>query len=139
MLADTLKMLDTARVLDVNGNKYTGAAVYDIAGYTLSKPTDSAVIMRFVVPRAMTIKQLFDGAVATSDVAPTGNAVYSIQRNGIDIGQISYAAGATVGSFTDLEGADHVFNAGDVLTIVAPVTADTTHDGLAFTLIAELN
>ena len=115
MLMDSIKMVTGAGVYESDGTtKYVGAAVYDIAGSTLSQPTDGAVLMRFEVIRDFTVPSAFIGSVAESTVAPTGSPVYTIQRNGANIGTITYTGNN--GAFADdTELTAHAFISGDRL------------------------
>jgi len=104
---------------------------YDIAGSTLTIPTDGAVIMRFSVNRAFTLPVSLVGSNAESVTAPTAAASYSIQRNGVEVGTIDFASGVNDATFTFASAEAFVID--DLLTVVAPATADSTHDGLAWT------
>lgn len=134
MLVDSLQFVaDVAAVpaADMNTN------AYDIAGSTLQQPTDGATLMRFVVTRPFSIPANFAGSQANSSVATTGSTVYEIERNGAQIGQITFGAAATDGTFADAtEIGVHAFVADDIITVVAPATADANHDDIAWTLAA---
>lgn len=136
MLVDSLQFIND--VASVPGASMSSNS-YDVAGSTLQQPTNSAVLMRFVVTRPFTIPANYTGSQANSTVATTGATVYDIQRNGAQIGTITFGAAATDGTFADAtEIGAHAFVADDILTIVAPVTADATHDEIAWTLAAIL-
>ena len=137
MLVDTLKFLDSAEVVKSDGStKYVGAALYDIAASTLSKPTDDAVLMRFSVARSFKLPAGLTGSKAESLVAPTGAVSYSIKKNGSSVGTIDFASATNDATFTF--SSEETFAIGDILTIQAPATADSTHDEIAFTLAATL-
>ena len=137
MLHDTPKYLNSAGpALKVDGSKYVGSAIYDIAGSTLSKPTDGAVLMRFSVNRAFNLPAGLTDSKAESVIAPTGQAVYTIKKNGISIGSIDFAASNNNATFTFTS--QQSFVVGDLLTIEAPATADATHDEISWTLSADL-
>lgn len=104
---------------------------YDIAGSTLSKPTDAAVLMRFSVNRPFRLPAGLTGSNAESTVAPTAAKSYPIKKNGASIGSIDFALGANDATFTFAANVDFVVD--DYLTVEAPATADATHDGLAWT------
>lgn len=137
MLMDTIKMVNTAKVVKSDGvTKYVGAALYDIAGSTAVKPTNAAILMRFVAVRAFTIEQNFTGSTASCTYGSTAGINYAIQRNGALIGNLYWPANTAAGTFNATEVSTHSFNIGDVLTVVTPVTADSVHDELAFTFSA---
>ena len=136
MLVDSLQFIsDVASVAGAN----MSSNAYDVAGSTLQQPTDGAVLMRFVVTRAFTIPANYAGSQANSSVATTAATVYEIERNGSQIGQITFAMSATDGTFADAtEIGAHAFAVDDILTVVAPGTADATHDEIAWTFAAIL-
>lgn len=68
---------------------------------------------------------------AKAGVTATATAVYSIQKNGVEFGTLSFGAGITNGVF---DGTATSFVAGDVLSIVAPSPRDATLAQVALTL-----
>lgn len=68
---------------------------------------------------------------AYAGVPATAPAVYSIRKNGVEFGTLSFAAGATTGVFS---GTATDFAAGDRLTIVAPDPRDASLAQIAITL-----
>ena len=68
---------------------------------------------------------------AKAGVTATATAVYSIQKNGVQFGTLSFGAGVTNGVF---DGTATSFVAGDVLSIVAPSPRDATLAQVAITL-----
>jgi hypothetical protein len=65
--------------------------------------------------------------------AAMGTAIFRIKKNGADIGTMVFAASATAATFSMSSAT--VFNAGDLLTIVAPATPDATLANLAWTIM----
>jgi hypothetical protein len=106
-------------------------ASYDISGSTLSIPTNDVVLTRFVANRAFRLPILMAGSVGASGIAPTAAVSYLVKKNGSTVGTVDFALGANIATFTMATATD--FASGDVLTVVAPATADTTHDELAWT------
>jgi len=132
---DTPKYLTTAgEALDTAGNKYVGSALYDIAGSTVSQPTDGAVLMRFSVNRPFSLPSGLTGSFAESVVAPTGSPSYSIKKNGTAIGSIDFTGNVAAFTFSTTTS----FVQGDILTVEAPAIADATHDELSWTFAATL-
>ncbi len=109
---------------------------YDIAGSILSKPAASAVVMRFVAVRAFTLPAGLTGSLSKSATAATASTVFSLQKNGAQFGTMTYAAAGTTGTFA--AAAQTSFAIGDILTVVAPASADATFNDCEFTLIASL-
>ena len=114
-----------------------GTTAWDIAGFTLTLPTNAAVLQRFLVARAFSLPINLTGSRGRHEVTPTGATVnYPIKKNGASIGTIDYTNASNVATFTFAAGVSFV--AGDVLTIEAPATADATHDGLSWNLVGVL-
>lgn len=111
-------------------------AAYDIAGQVTGAPAASAVVTRYKAPRAFTIKAAAPGSTGISDVAATGTATFSLQKNGSQFGTMSWSAAGTVPAFA--VASDAVFAAGDILTVVAPGSPDATLADIAFTLVGVL-
>lgn len=105
------------------------STIYDISGSTLSQPTNAAVLQRFVAVRSYNLPASLTGSYAVSSTSATGSPQYPIKKNGVSIGTINYTG--TTGSFTFSSSV--TFDAGDILTVEAPSTADATHNGLAWT------
>jgi len=112
------------------------AIPYDIAGSVIGKATASALILTFKLPRACTLDANFSGSTAYAAEAATESSVFSINKNGSQIGTITYAAASDTATFSTQAAIS--LTAGDVLSIVAPATPDATLSGVAFTLAATL-
>jgi len=69
----------------------------------------------------------FTNSIFKLDTATTGAVSFDVQKNGVSIGTIDFAAAATSATFT---GGNADFLEGDVLAIVAPNPADGTAAGL---------
>lgn len=105
---------------------------YDIAGATIALPADGAELMRFIATRAFRLPSSLTGTRAESTVAPTAQTSYIIKKNGgASSGTIDFAIATNIATFTFASNVD--FAAGDVLTVEAPATADTTHDEICWT------
>jgi len=107
--------------------------VWWLAGnYINAKPPNSALIMRIITGHYMVLQASAPGSHAGCETAPTAQATLTIKRNGSSIGTITISAGATTGSFT--VAADRRFYAGDVLSVEAPASQDTTLQDISVTL-----
>jgi hypothetical protein len=114
---------------------------YDVAGAVFGKPAASAVVMRFVAVRSFVIPSFMTGTRATSSVNSTGTAAFNVLKNGAAIATITFAVanGSTGVLNTSASGnAAVTFNAGDILTVTAPSTADATLADIQFTFLANL-
>lgn len=134
MLMDTITFLDSAEpTVDESGNT-AGGSIYDIAGSTLSKPTDGAVLMRFSVTRAFIFRVNMAESIAESTTPPTGSPIYLLKKNGAQFATLTFTG--NVGTFA--LAAQESFVPGDILTLEAPATADATHDSIAWTLAGRI-
>jgi hypothetical protein len=139
MLMDTIRVLDSASEIKKQDgtSKWLGASLYDLAGSTLTKPTDGATLTRFSVSRAFKLPAGLVGSYAESTVAPTSSVTYTIHNNGSTaLGTINFAAGQNIATFT--MATEQSLVVGDILTVEAPATADATHDNIAWTFAGKL-
>ena len=79
---------------------------------------------------SVTFPEDLAGSVAVARVAATGEAVFSLRKNGAEFATITFD-GADSGVFA---GSGVVFVAGDIMTIVAPDPRDDTLAGLLFNI-----
>jgi hypothetical protein len=109
------------------------APAYDVTLWQAGKPDADQVMLKVRLPRAVAFAANFAGSTtADADVAATGSTVFSIQKNGTEVGTATYAASGTTATFASLGAVS--FSAGDVLTVVAPTTQDATLEGIAICL-----
>ena len=116
----------------------TGAGInlpaYPVRG-SQTGPTPASLEMgRFVVGATVMFPAAFSGSVGVAAVAATATANYAIEKNGVQVGTMSFAAGATVATFTSVASTDLLCAAGDVLALIAPASPDATLADLAWTL-----
>jgi len=104
-----------------------------VSGSYNGSPTSSLVLQSYVFAAPATVPVEFSGSRGTAGTAATATSVFAIQKNGADIGTMSFAASATTATFT-LSSAT-VFNPGDTFTIIAPATPDATLTNLAWTIM----
>jgi hypothetical protein len=95
------------------------------------RPTANLVMQRFVFANPVTFPAGLSGSRGTAGVAATANAIFTVQKNGAAVGMMTFAAAATSATFT--MAAATIFDAGDVLTLVAPAAPDATLADLAWT------
>lgn len=105
---------------------------YDLNVFLPIPVLANAVAFDFVVPRAMRIVAGATGSLAEAGSAPTAAIqTYSIRKNGVEVGTITYAIGSTTGVFT--LASEVTFAAGDNLTVV-PTTVDDDFTTATFTI-----
>ncbi len=75
---------------------------------------------------------------ANASTGATNTAVYSIRKNGVQFGTVTFAGGGQAGpqAGTFAAPADTTFAAGDILTMGAPTPRDPTLSTVGITLTA---
>lgn len=138
MLMDTIRMLDSSSEIKKQDGvtKWLGAALYDLAGSTLTIPINNAIIFRFIVNRPFKLPIGLVNSYSECTIAPTGNVTYSIMINNIIVGTINYALGTYIATFTFP--VEKQLVTGDILTIIAPSTVDATHNDFGWTFAGSL-
>lgn len=111
-----------------------GLPTFDVAAFYPGVPTSSAIVTRIPVSRAISFPANFSGSYGVGSVAATGSTVFDIQKNGVSIGDATFAASATTATFTTSGGSAQTLAAGDVLAIVSPASPDATLADLGFVL-----
>ena len=99
-------------------------------------PTAGLVLQRYVFAAVVTFPAGLDGSQGTADTAPTNAAIFAIQRNGANVGSMMFAPLAKTATFA--MPAATTFNAGDVMTLIAPTTPDPTLANLAWTFMGTM-
>jgi hypothetical protein len=110
-----------------------GANSYDVAISKNGKPNASEVLLRLKFTRSVQFSDDFSGSYAFSEVAANASSVFSIKKNGAEVGTITFAASGTTGTFAT-SGGSVSFAAGDILKIVAPGSQDSTLADIGITL-----
>jgi len=129
-------LLGGGQIGDVTLSLDKSAIPYDIAGSILSKPTASAIVMRFVSVRAFTLPTNFAGSRAVASTVPTGTTVFVVRKNGTQVGTLTFSANNEPGVFAST--APVTYEPGAVMAIVAPATPDATLNNVQFTFVGTL-
>jgi hypothetical protein len=117
-----------------DGSNFTNRLPIDpLATFLNGKPTASQVLMRYVAVRAFTLPQNLTGSQAKCSATAAATATFTLKKNGSSIGTFAFAAAASSATFTFA--ADVSFAAGDILTIEAPSSQDSTLADLAIALL----
>lgn len=114
-----------------------GGDVYDIAIWDNNRPASGEILYEFTFTRSVVFGAGLTTSRAKARVAATAEAVFSLQKNGVEFGTMTFAIGATTATFA--AASDTTFDAGDVLTVVAPNPRDDTLSGVHGTLAGTRN
>ncbi len=110
----------------------TSSSPYDIGCNVAGIPAANAVLLRYPMPRAVGFPVGMTNSRAIANTAATASTTFSLKKNGTLFGTFVFAAAASSATFTAV--AAMSFSPGDVLTVVAPATADTTLADIALVL-----
>lgn len=130
-----LKFSDGTTMTTAASSSSSGLPI-DIAGSCIGKPIAAVAIMRFVANRAFTMPAGLTGSIATASVTATAASAFSLQKNGTQIGSVTYGAGATTGTLSMASA--QTFAPGDLITLIAPSAIDATLADFQFTLAGTL-
>lgn len=117
----------TAPVMNIVNGEFTWPL------WVPSKPTSSQVVGALDSPWNGSIATNFANCYANADVAATASTVFSITQNGTQIGTITFAASATVGTFS--AGGPFNINKTDVIKVIAPASQDATLSGVRISIV----
>lgn len=106
---------------------------FDVHAFYPGIPGASAKVLRIPVARAVAFPDDFAGSYGMASVAATASAAFEVQKNGVSIGTITFAAAATTATFAT-SGASVSLVAGDILSIIAPASPDATLSDPGFAL-----
>jgi hypothetical protein len=107
----------------------------DVCVFWSGSPTSNQVILRKTFARNTHFWSGWGGSQVSSGVAATASTVFSIKKNGSEVGTITFGAGNDWGTAATTGNAEVTFDAGDVMTIVSPASPDGTLADIEFTLM----
>ena len=105
---------------------------YDLACFTPGKPTASMTLITVPMVRDVSFPAGFTDSKAHAGVDCTSSAYFDILLNDSSVGTLTFSPGTAVGSFSG--SSTTVLVAGDVLSVVAPVSPDDTLSDISFVL-----
>ena len=105
---------------------------YKVGFFFTSTPASSETLLMHVCAAAFSLSINFAGSQGYVGTNPTSSATLTVKKNGSSIGTIGIS---TSGVVTFSAGSATSFAAGDLISVVAPSTADATLANCAFTLL----
>lgn len=106
--------------------------VYDVASTYPGLLGAGDVVLRYPFPRKVEFPTGLTDSRAVAGIAPTGTATFSLRRNNVQVGTLTFSGGSTTGSFS--MAGPTLFSPGQVLTVVAPNPANSTLADVGFCL-----
>ena len=92
------------------------------------------MVFAFLANEALSFPASMTGSVIKAKTAATAQADFDLQKNGVSVGTVRFAAAGTVASYVSIAG--FTMASGDHLELVAPGSPDATLADLFFTLEA---
>lgn len=110
-----------------------GGLSYNVSFFLPDLMPANAEVIRYPMVDAVSFNDNFLTSKASAGTNPTVQSAFTVKRNGTTIGTIT---AETDGTFTFVTSGTttETFNAGDILTIISPVTQDVTLADVAITL-----
>lgn len=105
---------------------------FDMAFFVAGTPdVPSRLLGAFPVTREVFVESTATSHVAVAEVGPAAETIYIVKKNATNVGTVTFAAAATIG--TVAFSADVSLVAGDVFKLVAPAAPDATIENMAVT------
>jgi hypothetical protein len=120
----TGKKGQVARIADAETTLEYFDSAYDVGGAYNGAPTSSLVLMRLPFVRTVVFPQDMAISKMIAAIAADAETVFSIQIDDVEFATATFAISGTVATFACAS--DQEFVAGEVLTVVAPGSADAT-------------
>jgi hypothetical protein len=105
---------------------------YDVGAQLSGAPTASLVMLRYKFPRTVVFPAGLTDSQGVAATAATAQTDLDIKKNGASVGTMRFAAAGTSASF--IQASQQTYNAGDILTVVAPASPDATLANVSFVL-----
>jgi hypothetical protein len=128
-----LQGLDSLPVYTYNVRGTGQASSIIVSGSFSGRPTANLVLQSYVFAAPATVPAGLSGSRGTAATAATASTTFNIQKNGANVGTMVFAPSAAAATFT--MNSAILFNAGDVLSLVAPSAPDATVANLAWTIM----
>ena len=116
-----------------NGEPFSGSSgPVQVGCFLPGVGTNSQVCLYLAMAFAVTFPAGAADSEAVAKTAATGSTTFTLSKNGTQFATIVFSADGTTGAFTQAADAD--FEAGDILEIDGPATADATLANIGISL-----
>ena len=106
---------------------------HEVSDWVTGTLGSSLVMLRYVFTRDVIFPATMVGSRGDAGVAANAQTDVDLQKDGVSFGTMRWAASGTVASF--IAASATTFNAGNVLDVIAPGSADANLADVSFTLI----
>ena len=107
-------------------------ATYGIVLFYPDKPAASELMLLHVLAQSIDFTDGLPGSQALAGTAATAETVFSLQREGVEVGACTFAAAGTVGTYA--AASEFTIGPGETFSIVGPATPDATLADITFTI-----
>ena len=107
---------------------------YDVVAFYENSPVDGQVLSAIKMTRPVTFSEDFAGSQGFAETQATANTVFSVEKNGTEVGTITFLATTTTPVFATTSSGDLTYTTADILKIVSPTPADAGLSGISLTL-----
>ena len=108
---------------------------YDIAGWSAGVVNAGEVLLKVVVPRAVTIPANMAGSFAACVYAPATTTTFELSKNGVVFSTLEFLTGDVHGTFSSCP--EQTWLAGDVFSLTA-VNSDVNMSGVATSIVGNI-
>lgn len=129
-IKNTATSADWSDAIPIRGER--GGDRWEIGNWDSDRPASGEELLSWIATTTVTLPAGLPASQAKARVASTGTAIYSIRKNDVQVGTITFTASAS-GVFA--MASQQTFNQGDRLSIVAPNPRDATLSGVVTTLV----
>jgi hypothetical protein len=111
---------------------------YDVGGTYSGMPPSGECLLRYPMPRRVSFLTDLEGSQGVVAVPAADDMVtFDVKKNYTKFAEMQFGTGEYTAWFSGEDGVTIVFNAGDVLSLHAPPTADSALSGVGFSIIGE--
>jgi len=107
---------------------------YDVVAFYENSPVDGQILSAIKMTRPVTFSEDFAGSQGFAETQATANTVFSVEKNGTEVGTITFLATTTTPVFATTSSGDLNYTIGDIFKIVSPTPADVGLTGISLTL-----